>query len=296
MINIALGAVQFGMKYGVSNQAGQTEKYEVKKILEYASEKGINIIDTAPSYGDSEIAIGDSILGYGNNKYWNVVTKTPNFKVNAIENKHIDKLLENFYLSRVKLKQKIIYGLLVHNCDDLFLPGGEKIFSTMEALKKEGLVKNIGVSVYNGEQIDRLLDKYSIDLVQLPINILDQRLMNSGRLSRLKELNVEIHARSAFLQGLLLMPINSIPFWFKPILKVLDEFHLEAKKRGMSVLELAFGFVHNINEIDKVVVGVNTLEQLQEIVNAASIKVNTGDFSNLSINNTIFINPSNWKV
>ena len=296
MINIALGAVQFGMKYGVSNQAGQTEKYEVKKILEYASEKGINIIDTAPSYGDSEIAIGDSILGYGNNKYWNVVTKTPNFKVNAIENKHIDKLLENFYLSRVKLKQKIIYGLLVHNCDDLFLPGGEKIFSTMEALKKEGLVKNIGVSVYNGEQIDRLLDKYSIDLVQLPINILDQRLMNSGRLSRLKEHNVEIHARSAFLQGLLLMPINSIPFWFKPILKVLDEFHLEAKKRGMSVLELAFGFVHNINEIDKVVVGVNTLEQLQEIVNAASIKVNTGDFSNLSINNTIFINPSNWKV
>ena len=184
----------------------------------------------------------------------------------------------------------------MHNCDDLFLPGGEKIFSTMEALKKEGLVKNIGVSVYNGEQIDRLLDKYSIDLVQLPINILDQRLMNSGRLSRLKELNVEIHARSAFLQGLLLMPINSIPFWFKPILKVLDEFHLEAKKRGMSVLELAFGFVHNINEIDKVVVGVNTLEQLQEIVNAASIKVNTGDFSNLSINNTIFINPSNWKV
>ena len=84
----------------------------------------------------------------------------------------------------------------------------------MARLKQQGLVKKIGVSVYNNQQIDYVLDNFSIDLIQLPINILDQRLINDESLVKLKKHNVEIHARSALLQGLLLMSINTIPYWF----------------------------------------------------------------------------------
>jgi len=189
-----------------------------------------------------------------------------------------------------------LYGLLIHNCNNLFLPGGEKLLQTMEQLKKKGSVKKIGVSVYSGEQVDFILDNYSVDLVQLPVNILDQRLINGGQLDRLKSQGVEVHARSVFLQGLLLMPLNNVSSWFNPIRKVLEEFHVEAKTRNMSALGMALSFVQSIHGVDKVLVGVNTLEQLHEIINTKLAIVNVTEFSNLSINNPTFINPSNWKI
>ena len=166
----------------------------------------------------------------------------------------------------------------------------------MNQLKDDGFIKKIGVSVYSGEQIDRLLDNYAVDLVQLPINILDQRLLNGGQLSKLKQHGVEIHARSVFLQGLLLMPLNSVHPWFDPILRVLGEFHIKAKKLNMSALQLALGFVQSIDEVDKVIIGVNTLKQMHEIIDIASVRINIEEFSNLSINDSTFLNPSNWKI
>ncbi len=186
--------------------------------------------------------------------------------------------------------------MLVHNCDHLFLPGGEKLFNAMTELKKRGVVKKIGVSVYNTKQIDCLLDNYSVDLVQLPINIFDQRLIEDGQLTRLKKHGIEIHARSIFLQGLILMPFKDLPSWFEPIRHRLELFHKEAKNRNMSLLQLALGFVQDISEIDKIVVGVNTLEQLHEIVSATLIRVNSTELSNISFNDPTFLNPSNWKV
>jgi aryl-alcohol dehydrogenase-like predicted oxidoreductase len=112
----------------------------------------------------------------------------------------------------------------------------------------------------------------------------------------LKNHGVEIHARSVFLQGLLLMPLKNTPPWFDPIKETLELFHKEAKKRNMSVLQLALSFVQSIDEIDKVIVGVNTLRQLQEVVSAASIRVNTTELSYISIDDPAFINPVNWKT
>jgi aryl-alcohol dehydrogenase-like predicted oxidoreductase len=289
---IALGTVQFGMKYGISNKLGQTKNSEVKKILECAYRNGISMLDTAPSYGDSETVIGN----YLDKKSWNVVTKTPNFKGNTVNSNHVNKLLNSFILARKQFNQERLYGLLVHNCDELFLPGGEKIFHAMSQLKKNGIVEKIGVSIYNSEQINSVLDNYPIDLIQLPINILDQRLINDGSLVKLKQNGVEIHARSAFLQGLLLMETHSVPLWFDPIKKKLKSFHDEANNRNISALQLALGFVNSISEIDKVIVGVNTLRHLQEIVDATSIYVNPSKFASLSVNDSMFINPSNWKV
>ena len=296
MAKISLGTVQLGMDYGISNQLGKTKESNAKEILQYALNQGINVLDTAPSYGNSEDIIGGFIHNHPCDECWRIITKTPNFKSSVISDKQIDKLFESFELSQNKLGKKNIYGLLVHECDNIFLPGGKKILDKMNQLKDDGFIKKIGVSVYSGEQIDRLLDNYAVDLVQLPINILDQRLLNGGQLSKLKQHGVEIHARSVFLQGLLLMPLNSVHPWFDPILRVLGEFHIKAKKLNMSALQLALGFVQSIDEVDKVIIGVNTLKQMHEIIDIASVRINIEEFSNLSINDSTFLNPSNWKI
>ena len=293
---IALGSVQFGSNYGVSNKIGKTHKDTVGKIIQYAYKQGIDMLDTAPSYGDSESVVGELIYGdIHKDNYWKVITKTPSFENGRIGNEQVDKLLNSFRLSQKKLAINVIYGLLIHNCDNIFLPGGEKLLNALEQLKKEGAIKKIGISVYNSDQIDRILDNFSIDLIQIPINILDQRLVNSGHLSKLKHNDIEIHARSVFLQGLLLMPIENIDPWFDPIKKVLYRFNIEARKRNLSALQLAFGFVQNIPEVDKIIVGVNTLKQLKEIVNIESTYFDPSEFSCLSVDNLKFINPSNWN-
>ena len=219
-----------------------------------------------------------------------IITKTTSIK------QGVNGVVRIFYQSLKNLKQKKAYGLLIHDIGEIEHKQFDTLLIELARLKQQGLVKKIGVSVYNNQQIDYVLDNFSIDLIQLPINILDQRLINDESLVKLKKHNVEIHARSALLQGLLLMSINAIPSWFEPIKDTLKLFHEEAKKQNLTKLQLALGFVQSLIEIDKVVVGVNSLGQLHEIVSASSVRVNTAELSNISINNPIFLNPSKWKV
>ena len=291
-MKIALGTAQFGMDYGLSNTHGKTDKYEVSKILQYAYDYGISLIDTASSYGDSEKILGEVITNY----YYKLVTKTPHFSDSYIDNSHVVKLKESFHQSLFNLKQKDIYGLLLHSCDDLLKPGGGLLLKEMEVLKSIGVVKKIGVSLYNSEQIDMVLSKFNIDLVQLPINIFDQQLLIGGWLDKLKDFDVEIHARSVFLQGLLLMTNDLVPPYFFPIKKNLEAFYKSAKELSLSQLELALGYVMGVSEIDQVVVGVNTVEQLKEIIKATQVQINPMEFSDISINDPAFTNPSLWKV
>ena len=291
-MKIGLGAVQFGVDYGVSNTHGKTTKYEVSQILQFAYENGISLIDTATSYGSSESILGEVVT----NDDWRFVTKTPNFSDNSLNSTHVNQLKESFNQSLFNLRKKNIYGLLLHSCDDLLKPGGELIFREMERLREIGMVKKIGVSAYSSKQIAAILGKFNIDIIQLPINIFDQHLFVDGWLEKLKNKNVEIHARSTFLQGLLLMPRTTIPTYFLPIKEKIELFSKSAQELSLSKLELALGYVMGINEVDKIVVGVNTIEQLREIIEAAQVKVNPMEFTDVSINNPIYTNPSLWKI
>ena len=291
-MKISLGAVQFGVDYGVSNTHGKTTKNEVSQILQLAYENGISLIDTATSYGRSENILGEVVT----NDNWRFVTKTPYFSDNCLNSTHVNQLKESFNQSLFNLRKKNIYGLLLHSCDDLLKPGGELIFREMERLRENGKVKKIGVSAYSSKQIAAILDKFNIDLIQLPINIFDQHLFVDGWLEKLKNKNVEIHARSTFLQGLLLMPRTSIPTYFLPIKEKIELFSKSAQELSLSKLELALGYVMGINEIDKIVVGVNTIEQLREIIEASQVKVNPMEFTDVSIDNPIYTNPSLWEI
>ena len=203
MSKIALGGVQFGIDYGVANNKGQVQIEEVQSILNYAKKNGVNILDTASGYGDSEGVLGK--VGVDN---FQIITKTTSIK------QGVNGVVRIFYQSLKNLKQKKAYGLLIHDIGEIEHKQFDTLLIELARLKRQGLVKKIGVSVYNNQQIDYVLDNFSIDLIQLPINILDQRLINDESLVKLKKHNVEIHARSALLQGLLLMSINTIPYWF----------------------------------------------------------------------------------
>ncbi len=289
---ICLGTVQFGMPYGISNKSGKASQIDVTSTMQYAYENGITMLDSAPSYGNSEEVIGKTI-GEGN---WDIITKTPGFTTKEIKNKHLENLVYTFNKSIEKIGRSSLYGLMIHACDDLLKPGGSLLLQKMDDLKSAGLVKKIGVSLYNSEQIDFILDRFDIDLVQLPFNILDQNLYTGNWIKKIKNHNIEIHARSALLQGLLLMSANSIPSYFTPVKKKLDIFYKASKELSLSRLELALGFVMNIDEIDKIVIGVNNVNQLREVVQAAQIEINSSDLKSLSIDDQNYTNPSLWKI
>src|SRR5262249_43348603 len=138
-------------------------------------------------------------------------TKTPYFDSKADAQRNADMLVQTFERSLLRLRQQNIYGLLIHDINFLLQTGGDAVWATLRSLQGQGLVEKIGVSVYTGQQIDAVLARFDPTLVQLPINILDQRLILDGHLKKLKARGVEIHARSIFLQGLLLMHPRDVP-------------------------------------------------------------------------------------
>jgi len=291
---LAIGTVQFGMSYGISNKDGQTDIEEVATILAYAQEHGIVTLDTAALYGNSEATLGQ-VLDSSSREAFQIVTKTPHFKANVISDTELSLLRDTFAQSLAHLGTEKIDGLLIHACDDLFANNGQKLFHELEMLKAQGKVNKIGVSVYSSQQIDRVLNEFSIDLVQLPVNVFDQRLIEDGSLDRLKKENVEVHARSAFLQGLLLMPVEGISPWFTPIMPTIKRFHALAQEMGLSPLQFALGFVNALEQVDRVVIGVNNLAQLQEIVDAANTSIDVVQCQELSVQDSRFINPGNWQ-
>lgn len=292
-MKLALGTAQFGLDYGISNPEGKTPEEEVGKILSAAARHGVRILDTAALYGTSEEVLGKNLPS---GHQFDIVTKTPGLETKSVADNSALQLEETFLRSLDRLRQPSVYGLLAHHADDLLGEGGGLLMEKMQELKGRGLVKKVGASVYTGRQIDLLAERYHLDIIQLPINILDQRLLSGGQLSKLKGKGVEIHARSVFLQGLLLMDPDSLPSYFDSIRNHLREYHRFIKHRGIDPVRAALGFVAGLEEVDVVICGVNNLLQLEEICRAAKDPVDSGMFTDFAIDDTSILNPSLWKA
>ena len=289
MNKLGLGTVQFGLDYGLSTSEGRVPSNEVTYILNYASDKRIDMLDTAPSYGESEKDLGSNSI---NN--FKIVTKTQNIaapKVSSSDVKLIDKI---FMKSLKNLNINSAYGLLVHDVRDLLKFGSEKLYGLLTNLKKEQKIRKLGVSIYDKGQLESILDLYDIDLVQLPLNILDRRLIDSDILTRLKNRGVEIHVRSVFLQGLLLMPKNQIPDKFVRWEKTWNIWHEWLADNEISALEASLRYAVAFPEVSKVLVGVESLNQLKEISRAIN-GVLPDLPKNLQIDDIDLLNPTNWS-
>jgi aryl-alcohol dehydrogenase-like predicted oxidoreductase len=281
--------VQFGIDYGVNSVDGQVEPEEVKKILSYANLKDIDLLDAAPAYGNSE-----KILGRMNVSNFKVITKTRHFDGLEIDNNDVKLLINDFHHSLKDLEQDSVYGVLIHNADDLLKPGAEKLFDQLQELKQAEKIVKIGVSVYNHNQLQPILDNFDIDLVQLPFNILDRRMIDSGMLAALHSKGTEVHARSVFLQGLLLMSEQNRPDKFNRWSDLWKIWHEWLNDNQITALEATIRHAISIPEISKVLVGVDTKDQLKEIM-IASDGILPNIPTELYTNDVNLLNPSNWS-
>jgi aryl-alcohol dehydrogenase-like predicted oxidoreductase len=288
MSKIALGTVQFGIDYGINSENGQVRPEEVRRILNYAHSQNIDLLDTAPAYGGSE-----KILGASHVQDFKVVTKTRHFNNVEISNGDIGLLKKDFSCSLMDLRQESFYGVLVHNASDLLKPGAEKLYDHLQELKQAEKIEKIGVSVYDYSQLQSILDNFDIDLVQLPFNILDRRMIDSGMLSTLRSSNTEVHARSVFLQGLLLMSEQNRPDKFNRWSGLWKIWHEWLNDSQITALDATIRYAISIPEISKVLVGVDTKDQLKEII-VASNGVLPNIPTELYTNDVNLLNPSNW--
>jgi aryl-alcohol dehydrogenase-like predicted oxidoreductase len=291
---LGIGTVQFGAEYGISNTIGRPSLGEVSRILQSAAENGIDLLDTAALYGDAEQVLGSALpLRHT----FRIVTKTAQFRKERITSEDVHTLEQTFHISLLKLRQTSVYGLLAHHAEDLLAPGGELLYERMVEFKKSRMVRKIGASVYQAGQIDALLGKYSLDIVQLPVNLLDQRLVTGGHLERLKSMNVEIHSRSAFLQGLLLIPPDRLPDYFHPVQGLLSAYNAWLYHRGLTPLEGALAFVASQPDIDNVIVGVCSKGELMEIAEIwKGLSRQAVDLAAFQCDDERIVNPSMWRI
>lgn len=281
---LGLGTVQFGLDYGISNEMGQTHEAEVAKILAEANRLGLRLLDTAPSYGEAEQVLGRALPA---GCRFDIVTKTRRGTAATV--------MDDFDRSCRSLQRSNLYGLLVHRAEDLLGDEGDRLMDRLTQLKQSERVRKIGVSVYTEGQIDAILDRFTIDLIQLPVNVFDQRLIRSGHLCRLKQAGVEIHARSVFLQGLLLMAADRLPSHFKGIRATVRAYHDTLAAHGLSPAAGALGFVRSVGELDVILIGVNSLDHFNENVSAFQAEARI-DYSGFAIADELIVNPQNWVV
>ncbi len=284
MSKIVLGTVQFGTNYGINNTSGQVTKEEVATILKIASEGGIKTLDTSSAYGTSEQALGEALKK--TKLYFNIVSKYPKSEIGV---------RETFMKSLKNLGVESLYGYLVHHFE--FYQEHPCIFEEMYSLKKEGRIQKIGFSLYNPDQLQYLLDrKVKFDIIQFPYNIFDHQF--EPWFPKLKELGVEVHTRSAFLQGLFFKDVNTIEGKLKPMCPYLVQLHDYCKQREITIEQIAFGYVLSNGTVDGALIGVDNHQQMKRNLEVSRFQLKKEDIEfirSIEIKEKELLNPVNWK-
>jgi aryl-alcohol dehydrogenase-like predicted oxidoreductase len=288
-MRLGIGSAQFGMDYGIVNRFGQTRLSEVKKIIETAKYEGISLIDTAANYGKSE-----EILGSQDISFFDIVSKIPAFPRDLEETSFKQWSLQQVSKSLANLNIDCLYGLLFHDTQLLLSSHGAQAFDALNKLKKAGLTKKIGISVYNPDELEYILDRFHFDIVQLPLNIVDRRFVELNWLDRLKNLNIEIHTRSVFLQGLLLQDFEDIPPKFMRWNELWKNWTNWVIQNSHSHIQACLSYPLSFDEVDKVIVGLENVAQMNEIIKYTKSKRITA-IPDFSIDDESLLNPSLWN-
>ena len=287
MNKLVLGTVQFGMDYGISNQRGKIPENEVFSILDIAAEAGIDTLDTARTYGDSELVIGRYLKQSG--KSFNVISKlakcTP-----ADADRYLSESLE-------KLGVDSIHALLMHDYNSF--KTNPDLLEWLRIHKQAGHFAKYGFSLYRPQELEELLDNnVPFDIVQFPYSVFDRRF--EPLLSLLKSRGIEVHVRSVFLQGLPFKPLSAVGDDFGALKLKLARLQEISKAQSVSPLSICLNFVLNNNAVDYVVFGIESVSNLREILAASAdgAKVNKFnlDLDSLREDNEMLILPTNWSA
>lgn len=285
---LALGTVQFGLPYGIANQAGQVSRDEAAAILAHAWTAGVDTLDTAIAYGESEVRLGE--IGV---KQWQVISKLPPMPETCVDVS--GWVRESVLGSLDRLGIPKLRGLLLHRPQQLLGPHGAALYRALIVIKEQGKVEKVGVSIYGPDELDALWPRYQFDLVQAPFNIIDRRLVTSGWLTRLQQAGTEVHIRSVFLQGLLLLEPTNRPATFKRWQPLWDRWSCWLADQALTPLQGCLGFALSHPGIDRVVVGVDNLKQLDEILSESKYG-GIQPPTELSSEDRDLVNPSRWAI
>ena len=256
---LCLGTAQLGMKYGINNSSGKPSFNNAKKIIETALGNGINTFDTSPHYGDSEKIIGKCL----DTKKEGVIIISKLSPIDWAKNdeeilKKIDITL-NASLENLRIEKIPIF--LIHRFDDL-KKGDGLVMNRLLKLKAGNIIGKIGVSIYTPAEAEESLENESIEIIQIPFNLIDKRLMVNGFLRRAKEKGVTILARSVFLQGLFFK--KDIPYELRDFEKYQERLIEISNSSNIEIGELALRYVLSVSDIDSVLIGVENQAQLNE--------------------------------
>jgi len=288
MPTIAIGTANFGMQYGISNSRGKLSKKSVQEILALAKSRGVTCLDTANAYGESQKVLGE--LGV---RDWRVVSKISSVPENCED---IDSFVHtqiNLILSSLSLSD--FETVLVHNSKDLTGEFGEEVYEALNDAKSRGKVEKIGVSIYDPGDLESITSRFQLDVVQAPINVFDNRLHDSGWLDRLASTGVEVHARSVFLQGILLSAIAQKNEFFKPWKTTFEKWNRFAESSGTSPLMNCVKHVNSFEKVTFAVVGIDSAQNLSEVFDAfskPSQRISGNDFCA----DSQLINPATWSI
>jgi len=284
---LALGTAQFGLDYGISNKNGQIPETIVFEILDESIRSGIDVIDTAYAYGNSELVIGNFIKKHGN--VFKIVSKLP-----ECDPRDVKKIFES---SLERLGVDVLYGYMCHSFQHY--TDNPEIWDILGELKSEGKVKKIGFSLYYPSELEYIIEKkIDIDIIQVPYNIFDRRFEQYFPV--LKSMGMEIFVRSVFLQGLVFKEPSELDDYFEKISGKIANLHSLAAKLNIPIAALCLSFAVLNEFVDQVVVGVDSVQNLKEIVSSS---VYRGDVESalqklysLQEDDENMILPMNWKV
>lgn len=283
---IILGTVQMGLDYGINNFQGKIDKNECFKILKYCYDSGIKILDTADSYGDSKGIIGEFISKSNlkleiNNKFHQFIDSY------SFEN----QIIEDLKLFSINSFETYMF----HN---LSYFNNQTVLNSLINFKYLGLIKKIGVSIYTNEEFLDAINSPFVDVIQFPFNLFDNFNLRGELILLAKKNSKELHARSVFLQGLFCKKNIKNDDRFKDLLKDLFIINQLADKYNLPIQAMALQYVLSINEIDKVVLGVDSLTQLQENYNYSLQSIDQlliNEINSIRVENVSLLNPTNWK-
>ena len=286
MINISnpcskfiVGSAQFGMEYGVTNNSGIISNNEAQNIVETCLKSGIRLFDTAKSYGTSEVTLG---------------------KFSSEDIDFITKISGHNYIGQVldsvkKLNKKCLHGVLMHDEKEVNLFKKQK---ELLSLKNKSLTQSVGISVYDYELLKSLLNTSfvdEIDIIQVPLNILSMNEYKKDILNELKQRNIEIHVRSVFLQGILLLEnYDELPSYFDKYKNVLLKWDSLVKRENLKKLDVCLSGILNLECVDKVILGVENCQQLIDLISFEYLnEIPKINYNKLNENLT---NPTKWSI
>ena len=290
---LCLGTAQFGLTYGITNASGKVPEKAVAPILARAMDAGIRWLDTAQAYGNAEEVLGRQLPGgHG----FRLISKLPAQQQTEFSAEDAEAWEQAVRASCRRLGVRGLDALLLHSPADLAKPGGQHLEAWLLGLRKRGVVQRIGISIYSADDLNGV-NPALLDLVQVPLSIFDQRLLQDGTLARLRAGGSAIHARSVNLQGLLLTPAGQWPCWTSQEArshhKALETL---AEERGCGLIDLALGFAREQADLEAVVLGVCNQQELCELCESWSTKSpwGKGEWRTWAIEDPVILDPRRW--